>query len=761
MADAEGSLLLKILGDSTGGQKAMRDVASATKSSMAEVDASVLDVVNQLKTQGRTAAQAGSDLAQMGIKGERAASAIAAAFEGVQAAVGSATEAIARTGEALAQLVPAAGKAGVAMQNAGRDARDSFYKAYAASQLLGRDLGVNIPFALARMAGRLESLQPLMSAAFSGTAIVFAVEQVAQLVEELRKANEEAQGFGEKLNEYYRQEYEAQLTREPTLRLQQEARAEVEKQIVAINRLIEIRKEEKSGEFWKKEAADAKELVGIYATLRAANIDLNKLEDERIRLSKLYEQTNKSVTEKQRESGTLQIEVYRAQAAALDATGNKAGALGLKLRALALEQKAAIEAAGQDQDKVLALQQIYAARAVELRNQESYARDTQGRKEYNAEVALMEAGIRQQELAMRTAQENARVSLRLQESLATRLKEVNAGFDKQVALGEKWLAFQERLQGKEIRPGRAESETWMAQQARTGVAALERLQKTQTAIVEAEPAFRVAIEQTYGQISIGAAAAIPGIQKVAQAWKDQGAQIAQSVQDTLDRLQQFENILPTLDEKANVTFVHMSAVMQQFTLTAANASRTFMTAMNQQLELGANLGKAMRAGFADAIKATAEYYAGIAVIHAAADIAYAIEALASFDFVRAAEYFAAAAAWGALGGAISAAGGALAGAIGGGQARTRGGGASTGGGAGGGGYGSADRGSGAATGRTGYTTPMGPGSVAAQPNVVVHVQGMISADNLASVVAQINQGVQSGRMTLTSSASMATPIQRS
>jgi hypothetical protein len=188
------------------------------------------------------------------------------------------------------------------------------------------------------------------------------------------------------------------------------------------------------------------------------------------------------------------------------------------------------------------------------------------------------------------------------------------------------------------------------------------------AILQMEPAALAAIARAYPGITVAQMATLPAIKQVEQAWKDQGSAMNQALSSSLNRLAQFENMLPGLAEKYDVSFAQMSVAEQQFTLGALQGSELVMGALNKELEAHRNLSAGLRAAYQQALKELTSYLAKEAELKALEQAAMAISDLASFNFVGFAEHMAAAAAWEALGAGVSAAVGAIAG---GGQTRGR------------------------------------------------------------------------------------------
>jgi hypothetical protein len=181
------------------------------------------------------------------------------------------------------------------------------------------------------------------------------------------------------------------------------------------------------------------------------------------------------------------------------------------------------------------------------------------------------------------------------------------------------------------------------------------------AVLQMEPAALAAVQRAYPGLTLAQMQTIPAIKQVEQAWKDQGSAMDQALSNSLNRLSQFENMLPGLAEQYDVVFAQMSAAEQQFTLSALKGSELVMTALNRELEAHRSLSAGLRAAYQQALKELASYLAKEAELKALEQAAMAISDLASFNFVGFAEHMAAAAAWESLGAGVSAAVGAIAG----------------------------------------------------------------------------------------------------
>lgn len=722
MDQGDMQLVLQVIGDSSSAQQSIRDYAAATQKYTQDIarqyqiqSQAATTAAHQIKTE-MSQALGQIDLLQKGLaRGTNA--------EWAQQAIPE----VERYKQRITEL-------GEKLREVGQQGSQSFfhmtgqeYKAYAGAELLGRDMGVYLPYQASRLIAKSEALAAILPMAFDVGLVALFVEQLVKAAENFHVITDWVVGYTKAEQQLFKQqgEFNQQLLSRNQAQLQKDIQANVQLQTSLRKQLAEAQRElalVPASPYGPspQEATLLKQVHDLTAALKGATDQQQKLNLE---LGKLQQSDAKK-------DAARYVEVLRAQADALNGTGNKVGALRLQLKALALEEKAALD---KDTGDMKALQydhEYYAARRIEI--------------EHQLTAAVAAATKKREAAKQREAHEVEQLNDRISKSGYRAIEEMNKQGAALLKSEQKMLAEQQEFAAHiEAQMGRINMRN-LEESSRSYHGDMQRSASESARkylqILQMEPAALAAVARAYPGLTVAQMAMLPAIKQITQAWKDQDVAMKQSLTDSLNRLSQFEQMLPELAEQYDVAFSEMTARQQEFTLAAVHGADVIVAAINRELMTQRSLGPAMRSALAEALAAEAQHYAKKAEIHAKADMALAIEALASLQFAQAAEYFAAAAAWGALAGGISALGGMAAGAI---EGGSRGGGG---------------RSHGPAAVERGYSTPQGPQSLNTGP--MLHIT-MIGEQEAGAWIAQtLTSGVQAGRFQLASSSTMSTPIPR-
>lgn len=222
------------------------------------------------------------------------------------------------------------------------NSKTQFYEAYAATQLLGREIGVNIPFSVAKLIGQSKELGPLMTQVFSVAAIGFAavaIEQVAMAAYHLWQNLSHVKAVQDALNKA-NEENRQEQTREGSIGSQQKALQDLYSEYDKLTKQIEHFSAEQHN--FNPFGFDPQVMKnkGVLETYQIAALKMvNKLGDERLKvqeaITKATQHLNEMETSEAKDAAGVAAQKYTAQAQLAQQSKNYDEAA--RLRALAAQ----------------------------------------------------------------------------------------------------------------------------------------------------------------------------------------------------------------------------------------------------------------------------------------------------------------------------------------------------------------------------------------------------------------------------------------
>jgi hypothetical protein len=256
------------------------------------------------------------------------------------------------------------------------------YRAFAGAELLGRSVGIYLPFQASRVIAKSQALAEILPAAFNVGLVALFAEGLYHAYENAKKIYDELQGVGPLIEKYGQQSFAEQLVSEPTVELEQKAIEHTQHLLNLIQQYQNLGANvsryasplkavldavvDVTGKATQSEIALQRRRRELAGDLEAQGVHIDKLASEIVRLNTVEDHERKHLQQLTREQGTLRAEVLRAEAEAAAAGGDRVHALRVQLSALAQEEKNAIAEAGRDEDKANAQREIYAAKRIEL-----------------------------------------------------------------------------------------------------------------------------------------------------------------------------------------------------------------------------------------------------------------------------------------------------------------------------------------------------------------------------------------------------------